>query len=81
MSTTAKYEIRFVDNMVCEINTLKKGEVSCANKILFQRIEAMDRLDAMQCLIEANDSSYDDIIDYLFQQVKEMALKLTIKTY
>jgi len=79
MNTISSLEIRFIDNTVCEIETLKKGEITCANRMLTERIEAKNRLRAMQCLIDAGDSQYDDIISYLYEQCKEMANRLTTK--
>ena len=78
MSTHSDFDIRLVDHTVCEIDTLKKGEISCANDMLKYRIETKNRLRAMDCLVELNDSSYDSIIKYLYEQVKELILKLTI---
>lgn len=78
MSTISNLEIRMVYNTVCEINKLKKGEIDCANRMLVERIEAKNRIRAMRCLIDEGDSSYDDIITYLYEQAKEMANRLTI---
>ena len=71
-------EIKFVDHMVCEIGKLKKGEISCANRMLLERMEAMDRQYAMDCLIAKNDHQYNDLISYIYEQVKEMTTKLIL---
>lgn len=80
MSTvTNSFNIRFVDHTVCEINKLKKGEVDCANQMLKERIEAKNRLRAMNCLIATEDSTYNLLISYLYEQLKELTSKLIIK--
>lgn len=72
-------KIRLVDSTVCEIRLLKKGEIKCADQLLKERIEATNRLEAMNCLIATGDSQYNDLISYLYEQLKEMATKLTTK--
>lgn len=72
-------EIKLVDHTICEINQLKKGEISCANKMLTQRIEASNRLFAIKCLITADDSENDNLISYLYEQLKEMTSMLILK--
>lgn len=79
MSTITNLEARFVQHAVCEINMLKKGEIDLANQMLKERIEAENRLRAMKCLIAENDSQYDDLRNYLYEQLKEMANKLIIE--
>lgn len=71
-------QAKFVEHMVCEIGRLKKGEISCANRMLMERVEAMDRYDAMVCLMEKDDAQYSDIISYIYEQVKEMTTKLIL---
>lgn len=64
--------------MVCEIDELKKGNISCANQMLIERIELMNRLSAHTCLSEWGGDSA--ITSYLWEQIKEMATKLIITT-
>lgn len=78
MSTLNSIEIRIVDHMVCEIEAIKMGEIACANKMLIERIEAMNRLFSLECLIDFDDSEYDSLITYIFEQLKEMTTKLNI---
>lgn len=78
MNTLNALEIRLIGHMVCEIDTIKKGEISCANQMLIERMEAMNRLNAMECLIAEDDSEYAEVIDYIFQQTREMVSKLQI---
>lgn len=78
MNTLNSLEIRLIDHMVCEVRTIKKGEIACANQMLIERMEAMNRLNAMQCLIAEDDSEYTELIEYIFQQTKEMVTKLQI---
>jgi len=79
MSIISDIEIKMADHMVCEIAQLKKGEISCANKMLVERIEEMDRIRAMECLIATGDSTYDSLIKFLYEQIKEMSTKLILK--
>ena len=76
--STVSFDRQIVDHMVCEIQMIRKGEIECANKMLTQRIEAMDRIWAMECLIAKDDSEYDEIISYIYEQIKEIVSKLII---
>lgn len=67
-----------VEHAVCEIGKLKKGEVSNANQMLIERMENMNRLWALQCLIDQDDSDNDDIISYLYEQIKEITSKVIL---
>lgn len=78
MSTTANFDIQIVDHMVCEIAEIKKGNIECANKMLIQRTEAMDRIWAMECLIAKDDNEYNTLIKYIYEQIKELVSKLII---
>jgi len=71
---------RIMQSVLCEIDFLRLGNMSCANNILQERIEVMDRLWAMEKLVRENNSEYDSIITYLYEQIKELTLALTIKT-
>ena len=79
MSIINDIKIKMVDHAICEINQLKKGEISCANKMLTERIEETNRIYAMECLIATNDSDYDSLIEFLYEQIKEMSTKLILK--
>ncbi len=79
MSTLSDIKVKMVNHMICEIGQLRKGEISCANQMLIERIEEMDRIRAMECLIATGDSTYDDLISYIYEQVKEMSTKLILK--
>ena len=70
--------IKIVDHTVCEIDSLRKGYISCADQMLKERIAIMDRLWAMNCLIASGADS--DITSYLYEQIKELATKLIITT-
>lgn len=69
---------RLVQNVVCEIELLKMGKIDCADSMLTERIAAMDRLWALECLMDTGDSTYDEVVSYLYEQLKELAAKLTI---
>jgi hypothetical protein len=47
--------------------------------MLNERMEEMDRIRAMECLIATGDSTYDDLISYIYEQTKEMTTKLILK--
>jgi hypothetical protein len=79
MSIVSDIKIKMVNHMVCEITQLKRGEISCANKMLTERIEEMDRIFAMECLIATGDSTYNSLIKYIYEQIKEMSTKLILK--
>lgn len=80
MSTAVnKFEIQFVHHTICEIAQLRKGEINCANQMMKERIEAKNRLRAMNCLIATGDSQYSELISFLYEQLKEMSTKLTTK--
>lgn len=72
------FQVKFVDHMVCEIGKLKKGEITCANRMLIERVHAMDKHDAMMCLIEAGEDDNRNLISYLYEQVKEITTKLIL---
>lgn len=79
MSTPVRsIEIKLVDHVICEINQLRKGEIDCANRMMMERIEASNRLRAMKCLIATEDSQYDSLISFLYEQLKEMNTKLIL---
>lgn len=79
MSTVSKINTTLVQNAVCEIQLLKQGNLSCANDMLVTRIECENRIQAMQCLIDTGDSQYNDLVSFLYEQIKELSNKLTIK--
>ena len=79
MSTLSDIKIKMVNHGICELVQLEKGEISCADKMLTERIGEMNRIRAMECLIATGDSTYDDLISYIFEQVKEMSTKLILK--
>lgn len=70
---------RVVQSVLCEIDQLRLGNLDCANNLLQERIEVMDRMWAFQCIKAENDDSYDSLLFYLDQQIKELTLALTIK--
>jgi len=72
-------KIRLVKNVICEINCLKEGNIKCADQMLQFREEAYNRIWAMECLIAEDDSTLQPIIEYMYEQIKELTLKLIIK--
>lgn len=67
-------QIKVVDHAICEINQIKKGEITYANRMLMERIEIMDRMWALDCLIDGGGDI--SITSYINEQIKEMATKL-----
>ena len=78
MSIVNSINVKLVNHVICEINQLKKGEIACANRMLTERIELSNRFEAMNCLIATGDSQYDDLISFLYEQIKEMSSKIIL---
>lgn len=78
MSIVNDFKVKMVEHGICELNVLKKGDVTTANKMLTERMENMNRLWALQCLIDQNDSDNDEIISYLYEQIKELTSKIIL---
>lgn len=73
MSTRA-IEKQMVLNCVEEIALLKKGEITQANKLLIARINCMDKL---WVIMNFDTPGNEELIKYLWEQVKELTLLLT----
>ena len=74
MSTLAVKKV-MVENAMEEIALLKKGEVDAANVMLQARITCMDKLWVVEKY--GNDPQYQDMVNYLWEEVKELTLLLT----
>lgn len=74
--TLQDYKSELVQTTTCEINMIKKGNLSCADKVLKVRRGAMIRVFIIECL-EADNSTDTSLINYLYEQVKEMTRFIT----
>lgn len=77
MSTLAVKKV-MVENAIEEIALLKKGEIDAANKLLQARITCMDKLWVVETY--GNDPQYQEMVNYLWEEVKELTLLLTDAT-
>ena len=69
---------RIIQSVLCEIDYIKQGDLSCADNMLKERVEVMDRIWAMESLHAEDNSDYDSLIFFLNQQINELTLALTI---
>lgn len=77
MSTRAVKKV-MVQNAIDEIALLRKGEIDSANKLLQARITCMDKLWVVETY--GNDPQYQEMVNYLWEEVKELTLLLTDPT-
>ena len=78
MGTINDMEIRLVNSVICEIELLEKGEITLADNMMKERINAKNRLFSLKCLLKKNDEQYKNLVVFLFQQTREMISKLII---
>lgn len=64
-------------SVVCELDMLQMGEMDCATKMLNYRHSAQLRLYIVECLIDTYPSQNKAIVEYLFEQAKELILMIT----
>jgi hypothetical protein len=74
----ASLKSELVQSTLCEIDMLKKANLRCANKLLNFRHGAYIRIHMIECL-EPDYDENKDIIDYLYEQVKEL-IRLIIQS-
>lgn len=67
----SNYKSMLVQNVACELNMLQKGQFECANKMLNFRHGAYIRVYMIECY-EDEYATYKEVIDYLYEQVKEI---------
>lgn len=63
-------------SVVCELDMLQMGNLDCANKMLNYRHSAQLRMYIIDCLM-TDYTANKTVIDYLFEQVKELVLMIT----
>lgn len=74
MSSLDTYKTRLAKVIMCELRSIKDGDIKCANMINKFSREAQMRIFAIECLTnEPNGAeTYRETINYLFEQVKEI---------
>lgn len=65
-------------SVVCELDMLQMGEMDCATKMLNYRHSAQLRLYIIECLIDDYPAQNKAVVEYLFEQVKELILMITL---
>ena len=73
----SNYKSELAQNVTCEIGKLQKGELECPNKMVYLRHGAYIRVYMIECL-NTDYATYHEVIDYLYEQVKEITRFLTI---
>lgn len=79
MSTLNRIKTTLVQHAACEVDKLSIGDMACADDMLWERIETDNRIFAIECLIAKDDAQYQSLIEFLYEQLKELNVKLTIK--
>lgn len=74
MNSLDSYKTRLAQVVLCELRSIKSGDIRCANMILKFSREAQMRIFAIECLMEEQNGyeTYKETIDYLYEQVKEI---------
>jgi len=68
-----------VQTVLCEVDMLKRGNLKCANKMLGFRNAAQLRIFMIEAMQSEENGAvvYKEVIDYLFEQVKELTRFIT----
>lgn len=64
-------------SVTCELDMLQSGNLDCADMMLNFRHSAQLRLYIIECLINDYPTSNKAIVEYLFEQVKELVIMIT----
>lgn len=64
-------------SVVCEIDLLMMGNVQCADKMLKYRDAAELRAYIIECLLDDYPATNKELVEYLFEAVKELLLLIT----
>lgn len=87
--TLTDYKSELAKTVSCEISALKRGNLECANKMMAVRHGAQIRVFIIECLLEREDADFIEecpglqsgstqaMINYLYEQVKEMTRFIT----
>ena len=80
MSSLSELKTLMVKSTMCEIDMVERGHIACADQMLMIRHTAYIRMFIMGCL-ESQYATYKDIVDYCFEEVKEMIILLISKKF
>ena len=80
MSLKSELKTLMVTSTICEIDELEKGDIACADKMLNLRHAAYIRMYIMGCL-EDEYTTYKAVIEYCYEQVKEILQLLITKKF
>ena len=64
-------------SVICELDLLESGNLACADLMLNYRHSAQLRTYIIECLLSDYPESNKAVVDYLFEQVKELVLMIT----
>jgi hypothetical protein len=64
-------------SVICELDMLQSGNLKCADMMLNFRHSAQLRLYIIECLIDDYPTTNKAIVEYLFEQVKELVIMIT----
>jgi|LSQX01.2.fsa_nt_gb hypothetical protein len=63
-------------SVTCEIDMLQMGNLDCADIMLNYRHSAQLRLYIVECLLGDYPDTNKEIVEYLFEQVKELIIMI-----
>lgn len=64
-------------SVMCELDLLQRGELACADIMLGYRHAAQLRVFMIECMLEDYPAKSKLVVEYLFEQVKELTLMIT----
>ena len=64
-------------SVTCELDMLQTGNLKCADTMLNLRHAAQLRLYIIECLIDDYPTTNKLVVEYLFEQVKELTIMIT----
>lgn len=64
-------------SVICELDLLESGNLTCADLMLNYRHSAQLRTYIIECLLNDYPTTNKAVVDYLFEQVKELVLMIT----
>lgn len=63
-------------SVVCELNLLQMGHIECADIMLKYRDSAELRAYIVECLLSDYPAQNKELVEYLFEQIKELVLMI-----
>jgi hypothetical protein len=67
-----------VNTIYCEIDALQKGNIGCANITLQYRQAIHLRMYIIDCLLDTYPTENKALVEYLFEQCKELIQMMTL---